>query len=178
MSDESSPGRSPTAMEVRRLKSKRTQGTAIIIGIIVICVVGGTLAYLYLKPTPCELVTSDMCGFVDMHGEQCPNVEKALNDLGADEAWCTGVLEGKEDLEPEMISGHFLSALKTLLDPAIERHDAAGTEPPEILLKLLEKVDPSALMKRRMAAEQKNRPAADGGVDAADQDGGPDGGSE
>ena len=69
----------------------------------VLCALIG-VAYYVLKPTPCELVTNDLCGFTDMTGEACPTLEKAMADMGADEAWCQNVIAGKEGLEPEETS--------------------------------------------------------------------------
>jgi len=177
MSDEARPERSPTAMEISDFRSRRLRGTAIIVGIIIISVVGGTAAYFYLKPTPCEIVTSDLCGFLDMTGPACAPATKAIMDLGATEAWCSEVIAGKEELEPEMISGHYFSSLDKLLEPAIERHDTSGTEPPELLLKMLEKVNPVAANERRVKVAARDKAPAqeppDGGP--ATQDGGGDG---
>ena len=182
MSDEPNVPVRSTVMEVAELKSKKRRGSLIIVAIIVLSAVAIGVAYWVLKPAPCELVTDDMCGFADMTGDQCPTLEKAMTDMGADEAWCENIIKGRDGLEPDQFSGHYLSALRTLLDADIERHEKAGRPVPAGLAAVQDKVDPSAAAKRRLAAEAPAKapppppaPATDGGASA---DGSADGGGD
>jgi len=180
MSDESgapAPVRS-TVMEIGEMKAKKRRGTILIVSIIVVSVIVIVVAYFVLKPTPFEVVAGDMCGFADMTGTACPTLEKAMTEMGADEAWCENVIKGKEGLEPDQFSGVYLGALRTLLDENIDRLDKAGTPVPAEILAVQEKVDPSGAAERRAAMDAEKAPpsptpATDGGAaDGSAGDGG------